>query len=283
VQRIAWSADGALLVGSTTTLDGFDPSSGVVRRLLTLTSPERLLAIAPDGKLVATQTEQSIRVLDPLNGVEVRKFPTAGFVGGALFRGGSGSLALLTADRVVTLWDVTTGRQQGELSAFQSAAPVYSIEFSPDGKRAAWIARGTAQFADVATNALGVRLQFEDFVGHAVFSPDGTRLATITAGHEANALSGLMQIWDSTSGKELARVSQTALFAFVAYSPDGALVATGSNDGLALWSAADGAPAKKIDAARAGNVRLLSFSQDGSTLASVSDDGAARIWRILAQ
>jgi WD40 repeat protein len=64
----------------------------------------------------------------------------------------------------------------------------------------------------------------------------------------------------------------------VAFSPDGALLATASADGTArTWDTATGQPRTTLTGHH-GPVRGVAFSPDGTLLATASFDGTARIW-----
>ena len=132
------------------------------------------------------------------------------------------------------------------------------------------------------------------------FSPDGTRLA-------AGNLDTTIQIWDTTSGEELI-VLQTSIKdsnmwflsrgngkaivnnpmkeqgnarpATLAFSPDGSLLACGSEDStIKLWNTITG----ELIATFTGhlsNVNHFDFSPDGNMLASGSSGGTIRFWDI---
>ncbi|MBK9715198.1 MAG: WD40 repeat domain-containing protein [Kouleothrix sp.] len=65
-----------------------------------------------------------------------------------------------------------------------------------------------------------------------------------------------------------------------AFSPDGKLIATASEDGrVRLWSAADGSLTSTL-VGHTDVVGAVAFSPDGRLLASASDDNTARLWDV---
>ncbi|WP_437282526.1 pentapeptide repeat-containing protein [Sorangium sp. So ce375] len=65
----------------------------------------------------------------------------------------------------------------------------------------------------------------------------------------------------------------------VAISPDGALLASGHADGLALWDVTTGRALRMLKG-HSGPVTSVAFSPDGETLASGSQDSAVRLWDV---
>ena len=132
-----------------------------------------------------------------------------------------------------------------------------------------------------------------------VFSPDGTRLAT-------GNLDTTVQLWDTSTGEELIvfqkpiegnmwsissengkeivnnpmKDERLARPTALAYSPDGTLLACGSEDStIKLWNTVTGELSATFTG-HLGAVGPLVFSPDGKTLASASDDGTVRFWDI---
>ena len=146
----------------------------------------------------------------------------------------AGRIATACLDRSVRLWDATTGRP---LAAFPGhAAPVFSVTFSPDGKKLASASQDATVKVWDLTSEPGVRLLSLEpeqqgrspdpigWVGGLAFRPDGLELAT---GGTDQALA----VWNLAT----ARANQAAPTGWgpltaVRYSPDGRLLASAGAD-----------------------------------------------------
>jgi WD40 repeat protein/class 3 adenylate cyclase len=121
-----------------------------------------------------------------------------------------------------------------------------------------------------------------DVLWSAVFSADGTRIATASA-------DGTAKIWDASTGKELLSVdgseygtgSEEGYVWYAAFSPDGKWIATAAGDDLArIWDVSTGEELFELTGHH-DDVFHIEFSPDGSRLATVSPDGTAKVWDAL--
>ena len=144
---------------------------------------------------------------------------------------------------------------------------VEDVAFSPDGTRLATISISGVRVWD-ATSGQQL-LELGGAIGTAVaFSPDGTRLAT---GGD------IAEVWDAVSGQRLLAldVETSGIVEAVAFSPDGTLLATGGFR-AGVWDAVSGQRLLELGHRQ---LRAVAFSPDGTRLA-YSDDNSVRIWLV---
>jgi WD40 repeat protein/transcriptional regulator with XRE-family HTH domain len=135
-----------------------------------------------------------------------------------------------------------------------------------------------------AVQASRVELTLRGHVGEvysAVFSPDGTRIATASE-------DGTARIWDATTGKELLAVKGSSYGTgsfhghvwYAAFSPNGKFLATAGGDNKArIWDVNTGE--ELLEIRHHDYIYHVEFSPDGSRLATASMDGTSNVWDAL--
>ena len=178
------------------------------------------------------------------------------------------------------LWDPIAGKEVRQYDTGHWLTR--SVAFHPSGSWLVAAAKDeTIRAWDVATGRpLGEPVPVERELMNLAFRPDGRRLAG--AGSD-----GTIRVWDLPAGTWLATaptwrlpVHKTDAWA-VAYSPDGRVLASASERGVVL---ADGETHERRVTLRGveGQVRTLSFSDDGELLAASTYVRPATVFRLPA-
>jgi WD40 repeat protein len=156
--------------------------------------------------------------------------------------------------------------------AAERPAPVTALQFTPDG--AAVVCGGYRSVRVLGEPARLLSCGLPQ-VQALRFSPDGKTLAV---GGGAAGESGAVALWDWPTGK-LRRMlaGHQDLVASVAFSADGARIATASADATArVWGAA---PTPELTLrGHAGPVLAAAFSPDGALLTTASADRSLKVW-----
>ncbi|HET9378743.1 MAG TPA: hypothetical protein VFO40_27475, partial [Chthoniobacterales bacterium] len=181
----------------------------------------RSAVFSPDGARILTASwDRTARLWDGGSGKLLATFQHESEVRSAVF--GPDGMRILTAnaDKTARLWDGGSGKL---LATFQHESEVTSAVFSPDGARILTASGDkTARLWDgdsgkllatfqhesevtsaaheksYLTHVFGATFQHESEVSSAVFSPDGARILTVSA--------GTAWLWDATIARSLARL-----------------------------------------------------------------------------
>ncbi len=258
------------------------------------------VALSPDGRTALLgYGDGSLRQVDLFHGTQVRRFTEPAYLPDNSFLALSpdGSTFQICAKDTwpespelpcrVALVDVATGAEIRRIGPGDMALEWFA--FSPDGHRAVMASHILGSYMDATSDpdsfSVSVwdletgrqinRLQVQepkDSYHWVEFSPDGQ---TIALGGGS-----VLGLWDAATGQEIRSfVGHTSMINGLAFSPDGALLATASQDNpIVLWDVATGQELYVGDQGAPAN--RVAFSPDGTILLSTGDNGQVVKWEV---
>ena len=239
-------------------------------------------ALAHDGSTAVTAKRNgpgAVKVLDRATRKQTAAFDAKGYVWDLTILP-SGKVAALITDDGVVLWDFASGHAPRVVLAKSTAFRPAKLEFSTDGKMLAVAGYPSeVRFLDAANGQLLRSLPAPDWSHSAVtmmaFSSDGKQLAL----GEMHESSTRVTVWDLASGKPRHTLESPLPFvSHGAFSPDGRLLATVSNNVLDVWNLTT---EKRLSAPFVGNsstVNSIACLARGGTVATTACDDTVRLW-----
>jgi eukaryotic-like serine/threonine-protein kinase len=276
------------------------------------------LSFSPDGKrLASTSLDNTVLVWNTdKREIDLTFIRSTNGIAGAVFSPSGFQLATAGMDDSIKTWMPAT--EETRIFNGRHMQRTTSVIFSPDGQRAASASLdGTIKIWDARFgNELQSLQGHTKSVTSISFSPDGQRLASasadwtvklwdLTSGQElapftgpvaavaclsfcpdekqrlaAGTWSGTVHIWNGLDGKApLSIKAHAGEVLGVAFSADGARVASGGQDGkVKVWDAATGKQLPLNLKGHSAGVTSVAFSRDGKLLASASNDKTVTIW-----
>jgi WD40 repeat protein len=252
----------------------------------------RSVAYSPDGKylIAANYYAFEVKILDATSGKVLKTVPTTPNPNNAVAFSPDGrkfAAGLLGTGVSAKLWDAGTANLLADYSGHTQG--VSTIAFSPDGR---FLVTGSgdksAMVWNVETRKVTTVLTGHDgLIEYIAFSPDGRLLATASWDRT-------VKLWETTTWKERATLKDHKLQVLsVNFSPDSRLLvsSTGAANApiaevekqpgeLKVWDVRSlRAVASKGDLSDF-RVWLATFSPDGKTIATSSEDDTIKLWEV---
>jgi WD40 repeat protein/serine/threonine protein kinase len=237
------------------------------------------LAVSPAGDRVATVgLEKTTRLWDARTGEELALLePFASFTRFSP----DGRVIAGIGSQSISMWDAESGRI---LRSLPIERPLMGLDWVEKGRLLAALGDdGGIAFVDPHTAEVVRRCpkrialpridpSLSNLGEHAVFSPDGKRVAAGSA--DNNVL-----VWDTASGEQvMAGTGHHRHVGQVAFSPNGKRLASPGGEGIVrIWDLETRQTIQQLRGHR-GWVQAVVFSSDGKRLISGSRDHTARVW-----
>ncbi|OUL31709.1 serine/threonine protein kinase [Nostoc sp. T09] len=275
------------------------------------------VAISPDGRLFASNSDRTIKLWNLVTGQEI--FTLNGHsqkVNVVTISPNGETLVSGSDDNTIKVWNVATGKVIHTLIGHSDS--VHALVISSDGKT---LASGSDDNTIKVWN-LETGEHIRTLVGHEFWvrsmaiSPDGKILASgsfdktiklwnLSKGYAIRTLKGdgktitslaispngktlasanrdrTIKLWNLSTGQEIRTLAgHDNTVTSIAISPDGSTLASGSRDRtIKLWNLSTGEEFLTLTG-HTNTVTSLSFSPDGKTLISGSEDNTIKIWHV---
>lgn len=292
-----FSADGKTLAcgwmeaGEDASAQLWDVAKGEVKRNFPMEkSAIPAIALAPDGKLLATDTAgTAVQVWDTATGALVKTLTGAKYsltalafspdgqmlagAGAESFLPNSGAVNQQTLDDVVRLWDIKTGVVVHTLRGHVNW--LRAVAFAPNGKTlVSGGADQTARLWDVGTGQTQKMLGGDSAV---VSSLACHSRWTGNAGDWLLMGGDRLRLWNLQTGELLKTAENTGIGRTIA-APDGVALAGGAWDGtVGLWNPETTSVLRSWKGHDL-TVTALAFAPDGKMLCSAGDDLLVKLW-----
>lgn len=229
------------------------------------------IELMPDGRRLAVEASNTVRVIDSATGSLIRTFREHGSYVHALAVDGD-RVVSASADGTIKIWGTEAETEKLPKPAHDgyvggvAAAPGGRVFFSGgDWAVKRWDAKNCKILREVAKHRMGV--------GSMVLTSDGRRIVTGGSNQHIN-------VWSARYGLPLCHVSTLPSEGriLVAVSPDGSRIVSAISDWRSMvdiWSAYTG---RRLATFEYGHLLALAVSPSGRWIVSGGSDGKIKVW-----
>jgi len=251
------------------------PTPSRIQEINALESGGETLQFSPNGMLLAIGTGEGHALVWNVERGDLGPLELTGDrpIYDAFFSPNGALVATLAVRGSIRLWDASGPREPRHLNPSASPPLRYPL-FSHDGRFLA------AEADDHSVYVWGVHAAaeplifrgHEDRINQVVFSPDDSRLLTVSR-------DGSARIWSVAGRAPVVIGGYVVAVRYGAFSPDGSKVAIAVADGtVRVWNA-DGTGPPIVLSSFEGAAGV-GFSPDGSRVFLVDPEGAVAVWRL---